>query len=196
MARQRRTRPTRERRTRILVVTEGTSTEPQYLEGLQSALRSNGSTTVVQTHGLGKDPVAVVKHCIGLRKQKKDFDYYFCLVDVDEHAGLDSAIRLAQDNDVSLLVSNAQFEIWLLWHVEATRGHRSPADLARAMKKHGLLTGKKAKDIPRDFPFHRVHEAAARARAADEDLAANRAGPNPSSAMPELIDLMLDSVKS
>lgn len=45
---------------RILVVTEGEKTEPQYVERLDTYLRSKESTTVVKRVGVGKDPLSVV----------------------------------------------------------------------------------------------------------------------------------------
>lgn len=196
MARQRSSRPDRIERTRILVVTEGLKTEPQYLEGLQSYYRSIGATAVVERHGLGKDPKAVAKHCIDLKKRKPDFDYYVCLVDVDQHPHLDEAMRIAEQNDVLMLVSNVKFEVWLLWHVKESRAAQTSSNLDHAVLKHDLVTGKKKKDISRNFPYQYVENAIRTAYLADLELAANRKGQNPSTAMPVLISLMLKEKNS
>lgn len=60
-----RRRPQRRERKRILVVTEGLRTEPQYLDRLQQCMRD--ANAVVKHRGVGKDPRDVVKKCIELR---------------------------------------------------------------------------------------------------------------------------------
>jgi len=60
-------RPRRQLARRILVVTEGTRTEPQYVEGLDRYLRSAGATAVVRPVAVGKDPMKVVRKCIEIR---------------------------------------------------------------------------------------------------------------------------------
>lgn len=51
----------------MLVVTEGTETEPQYVERLDAFLRSSEFTTHVKRVGVGKDPLRVVEKCVELR---------------------------------------------------------------------------------------------------------------------------------
>lgn len=80
---------------RILVVTEGTRTEPQYVEGLNHYLRDGGATAVVKSVAVGKDPLKVVQKCMEKRDSEegrgKDFDDCVCLVDVDQHEMLPAA---------------------------------------------------------------------------------------------------------
>lgn len=59
--RRRRGRPHRQPARRILVVTEGTRTDPQYVEGLNRYLRSNGATAIVKPVSVGKDPLKVMQ---------------------------------------------------------------------------------------------------------------------------------------
>ena len=189
--RGRRTRPHREPARRILVVTEGTRTEPQYVEGLNRYLRSKGATATVKPVSVGKDPLKVVQKCVEKRDEaihnEKDYDDCVCLVDVDEHQTLSAAVRLAEQEKILLLISNLKFETWLRWHAEDKRSALTSAQLDDLVARLGLVKGK---ILSQSFPFHHVHKACKTARAVDTELRAGREGPDPSSAMPILVDLM------
>ncbi len=185
-------RPKRQPARRILVVTEGRLTEPQYVEGLNRYLRSAGATATVKSVPVGKDPLKVVRKCIEIRDKAtadvKGYDFCVCLVDVDQHEALGDACQLAGRESILLLVSNLKFEAWLRWHVEDKRSAQSTSQLDNLTANLGLVTKKM---LAPAFPFHAVHEACEIARRADPDLEAGRVGPDPSSAMPILVDLML-----
>ncbi|MEV0359706.1 RloB family protein [Nocardia sp. NPDC050697] len=174
------------------MVTEGTRTEPQYVEGLNSYLRSRGTTAVVKSVPVGKDPMKVVLKGIELRDKAasagKDYDTCVCLVDVDQHETLAAACWLATRESILLLVSNLKFEAWLRWHVEDKHSALTTSQLDELVAKLGLVT---KKVLAPDFPFHAVHQACEVARRVDSGLEAGRIGPDPSSALPILVDLML-----
>ncbi|WP_185744279.1 RloB family protein [Arachnia propionica] len=176
---------------RILVVTEGTCTEPQYVEGLNDYLRHQGVTAMVKRVPVGKDPLKVVKKCIEVRNdaaaRDREYDICVCLVDVDQHQTLPAACRLAAEENVFVIVSNLKFEVWLRWHVEDRCSVLSTIELDDLMGKMGLTVGK---NLSSTFPFPAVDRACATARRADPDLKAGRVGPDPSTAMPVLVDLM------
>lgn len=185
-------RPQRQFAQRILVVTEGTLTEPQYIEGLQQFLRSKCANATVKTVSVGKDPLRVVQKCIKLRngalqKDKERFDHCVCLVDVDKHQTLRAAIELAKQEGIKLLISNLKFEVWLRWHAENKRSALSSAQLDEVVSKLDLVKGKTLS--PR-FPYGSVQNACKTARAADPEMRSGRKGPDPSSSMPILIDLL------
>lgn len=184
-------RPQRQPVRRILVVTEGLRTEPLYVEGLNRHLRSKGATAVVNPVKVGKDPLKVVEKCIEKReaaaRNDKDYDVCVCLVDVDQHASLTAAAQLAQEENIQLLVSNLKFETWLRWHVEDKRSALWSAQLDHLAADLGLVTGKALS--PR-FPFDAVQSACKIARSVDPGMKPGRKGPNPSSALPILVDLM------
>lgn len=184
-------RPLRNPARRILVVTEGEKTEPQYVQGLNAYLRSAGTTAVVKAAGVGKDPLKVVLKCIELRdtavKKEKGYDHCVCLVDVDQHSTLPAALNLAAAEEILLLISNLKFEVWLRWHVEDKRPALNNTQLDHCVEELGLL---KDKSLVHPFPFDGVHDAYQTAYLADPDLAAGRKGPDPSSAMPVLVALM------
>lgn len=189
--RARGSRPKREIRTRILVVAEGKETEPQYVERLDAHLRSEGTTTVVKTVGVGKDPLKVVHKCLELRDaaagRGKEYDRCVCLVDVDQHSTLDAALSLASSESVDVIVSSLKFEVWLRWHLENKFSALTSAQLDGLLEKHQVL---KDKTLAPQFPIYAVDAACQRARKADPGLASGRVGPDPSSAMPVLVDMM------
>lgn len=189
--RGRTSRPKKQLARRILVVTEGTRTEPQYVEGLNSYLRNAGATAVVKSVAVGKDPLKVVQKCIELRDKAetndKDYDDCVCLVDVDQHDALSDAIELATQQSILVLVTNLKFEVWLRWHVEVKRSALSTSQLDTLVEDLGLL---KKKSLVSSFPFQAVHDACEIARQADPSMDAGRIGPDPSSSMPILVDLM------
>lgn len=184
-------RPKRETARRILVVTEGTKTEPQYVERLNSYLRSRASTAIVKPVGVGRDPLHVVRKCVELRDAaengEKAYDVCVCLVDVDRHTKLTDATVLAEQESILLLISNLKFEAWLRWHAEEKRSPLTSAQLDRQAEKLNLV---KDKALSPRFPFDAVDRACQIARQADPELRAGRKGPNPSSAVPVLVDLM------
>ncbi|WP_330166644.1 RloB family protein [Brevibacterium sp. CCUG 69071] len=184
-------RPQRNPARRILVVTEGIRTEPQYVERLDGYLRSRSATAIVKSVGVGEDPLRVVEKSIELRDAaagtEKRYDVCVCLVDVDEHTTLERASRLAEHESILLLVSNLKFEAWLRWHAEDKRSALSSSQLDQRMATLKLTTGKR---LPLRFPIDGVDDACRVARAADPAMQAGRVGPDPSSAMPILVDLM------
>lgn len=176
------------------MATEGKVTEPEYVDGLVQHVRPGAH---VKTVGVGADPARVVRKAVELRDRErakdkdKDYDHVVCLVDTDEHANIDAARGLAEVERVILLISNLKFEQWLLWHAATDRRECTSADLDRRMETHALVQqGDRSKHLANDFPFAGVDQAIRLARQCDPRLAAGRHGPNPSSALPVLIDLI------
>lgn len=192
--RRRPTRPHRQLARRILVVTEGTRTEPQYVEGLSRYLRSKGATAIVKPVSVGKDPLKVVQKCVEKRDEAaqndKGYDESVCLVDVDEHQTLPAAVQLAEREGIRLLISNLKFEAWLRWHAEDKRSVLTSTQLDDLVAQLGLVKGK---ILSQSFPFQHVHRAIVTARAIDPEMRPGRKGPNPSSAMPILVELMQEA---
>lgn len=85
------------------------------------------------------------------------------------------------------LVSNLKFEVWLRWHAEETTSSLSSSQLDERVAKLGLV---KNKILLASFPIHEVLTACAVARRVDPDMVVGRVGPDPSSAMPILVDLL------
>lgn len=105
----------------ILVVCGGRTTEPAYVKGLLRAVDNRAVDVRVKV--CPQDPVSVVRHAVGERTRAGD--YYvgtWCVLDVDEFAHLDKALRLADAEGIDIALSNPCFELWLLLHFRDQRG--------------------------------------------------------------------------
>lgn len=182
---QRNLRRPRQHKTRYAVFTEGRVTELQYLEKLRQRIRPQDAE--FKFIKIGKDPSAIYKRCLRVLKQD-NFDQGIIVVDVDQHERLEEMLDdCRRSPHVNALVSNPCFELWLLWHATDRRGYTETRECVRLARINNL-TGDK--DLNTKFPIASFPEAAKRAQQAWSELAPNKKGPNPSSAMPWLIDLM------
>lgn len=115
----------------ILVVCGAKNTEPAYLRGLLASVDNRAVDVKIKI--CAQDPVSVVRHTA--TERDKAGDYYeqsWCVLDVDEFAHLDRALRLAADKNVEVALSNPCFELWLLLHF---RDHRAPVNGYRQAEK-------------------------------------------------------------
>ncbi len=181
----RKSRHTKQLKTHYAVFTEGLVTERQYLELLRQHLRPRHATFSIKP--IGKDPSRVFTE---YRKAERrgDFDRAILVVDVDQHHKLEEVLRECRSSAaVDAIVTNPCFELWLLWHAADRRGYTETRECVRLARINNL-TGDK--DLNTKFPIASFPEAVKRAQQAWSELAPNKKGPNPSSAMPWLIDLM------
>ena len=171
-------RPKRQEiRKRILIVTEGAVTEPEYFERLRKIIAPNYAVILDVRPKLRKsrgnrkwksNPVSVVEECISLRNHDRsqqssnntDQEPYvacFAIVDVDDwdssrnpSSQLNKAIHLAKDNEIQLLISNLKFEVWLVWHLEGTTPKLTSTELDKQCLHKKILNGK---NLHPDFPL-------------------------------------------
>lgn len=123
---------------RILIVSEGSKTEPLYFEDIRATYQLHSANVEVQPSQLGTAPIQVVKYARqlfekgdlhkGIRPQS--FDQVFAVFDRDDHGSYFDALNLAKSldgklkNDAKQLVkftaiaSVPSFELWLLLHYE------------------------------------------------------------------------------
>jgi hypothetical protein len=112
---------------KVLIVTEGSKTEPHYFQELKDYYKLS-SANVRITGDCGSDPVSVVKFGKALyRKEKKKgdpFDRVFCVIDKDTHANFAEAINiLLQASPKGTFIATASvpcFEYWFLLHFQLT----------------------------------------------------------------------------
>ena len=124
---------------RIVVVTEGASTEPEYLKSF-NRFHGHGSVRLVPIGGVG-DPRSVVERAIDeAEKLKGDRlagrDSVWAMFDRDVHPRFDEARDLARGNNISLAVSNPCFEIWGIFHY---RDHDAPLGRHECQRLFGEL---------------------------------------------------------
>lgn len=122
-------RPTRRPRECILVVCEGTETEPNYLRSLRRAIGL--STLEVEIVGEGVEIVGVVAEAIRRRDERETaaegsnrlapFDEVWCVADTErkkDNPSWERGVDRARATDLKLAWSNPCFEFWLLLHFE------------------------------------------------------------------------------
>ncbi len=126
---------------RILIVTEGSKTEPLYLEEIRAAHQLHSANVEVQPAQMGTAPIQVVRYAQQLfedgdmRKgiRPKSFDQVYAVFDRDDHDSYFSALNLAKALDGKLrndekqpitfkaIASIPSFELWLLLHYESVQ---------------------------------------------------------------------------
>lgn len=126
---------------RLLIVTEGSKTEPQYLEEIRSLHKLHSANVAVQPAQLGTEPIRVVQYAQRLFEsgdlhrgiRPRQFDGVFVVFDRDAHATYNDALQCVQSlngrlrNDerqpvmFKAVVSIPCFELWLLLHYEDIR---------------------------------------------------------------------------
>ena len=137
---------------RILIVTEGTKTEPNYFGEIRSHFRLHTANVGIYPGALGTDPLNVVEYARQLfvdgdrhkHIPARAFDQVYAVFDRDNHASYHEALTRAAQLDGTLRNDNRQkvpfravasvpnFEFWLLLHYENVQApiHRDEA-LAR-----------------------------------------------------------------
>ncbi len=108
---------------RVLIVCEGTKTEPQYFAGMVRHYKL--STANIKVVGQGADPLSIVKKAKELSRQERDheenYDVVFCVFDRDEHTNFETATAAANSSNLRLSRSWPCFEFWFLLHFGYTR---------------------------------------------------------------------------
>lgn len=122
-ARQAKRRQTRQIVCKILIVCEGTKTEPNYFEAFK---KFNRGTNVydIEVKGLGANTTSVVDKAIDL-KNKGNYDRVWAVFDKDSFSDdkFNNAIIKAEKNGICCAWSNEAFELWYLYHfVNRTTG--------------------------------------------------------------------------
>jgi RloB-like protein len=137
---------------RILIVTEGSKTEPNYFREIRNAYRLHTANVSIHPGALGTAPIHVVDYARQLfeggdrHKQiaPRAFDQVYAVFDRDAHESYHEALQRAEQLDGKLrsdarrpvpfkaVASVPSFELWLLLHYENIQApiHRDEA-LAR-----------------------------------------------------------------
>ncbi len=153
----RRRRPFRNPLPRILIVCEGTRTEPSYF----NELRHTDRIPIDLEISPGGVPKTLVQRAVELKtaaekeaKTRKDenllYDHVWCVFDIDEHLAVPDAKQQARDNDIELAISNPCFELWILLHFQDQRAHIDRAVVQRECAKY-------LPDYEKKVPFAKLH---------------------------------------
>lgn len=141
---------------RILIVTEGSKTEPLYLEEIRAAYQLHSANVEVQPGQLGTAPIQVARYARQLFEEgdlhkgirPRSFDQVYVVFDRDDHDSYFNALGLAESLDGKLrnddrqpvsfkaIASIPSFELWLLLHYEdiQTPPHRD--EVMARLKQH------------------------------------------------------------
>lgn len=179
----------------ILVFTEGSRTEVDYLMYWRRAYRQHITVVVDNFHGV---PLALVQEAVYRKKIEarnerrsggNSFDEIWCVFDIDEHPNVSEAKALASEHGIRLAISNPCVELWFLLHFADHRAWIGRGKVQSVSKKH-LAVKNKSIDQTSFEKLRDGHEAAkARALALDAKHLGDgsTAGSNPSSGLWELI---------
>lgn len=141
---------------RILIVTEGSKTEPLYLEEIRAAHQLHSANVAVQPGQLGTAPIQVLRYAQRLFEEgdlhkgirPKSFDQIYAVFDRDEHDSYFEALNLARSLDGKLrnddrqavsfkaIASIPSFELWLLLHYEDIRAPIQRDEVMARLKQH------------------------------------------------------------
>lgn len=194
---------------RILVVSEGTKTEPQYLNEIRTELRLSTAHVQVQPGGFGTEPLSLVEYAEHLFShgdrelgiEPRAFDQIFVVFDRDDHATYHAALakaaaldnRLTNDEHkhihVEAIASVPCFELWLLLHFVDVQAPLHRNEVYEMLRQH----------LPDYAKGQGGHWAATKDR---RDIAAQRAaaraaatnahdGNEPFTDMHRLVDLLI-----
>ena len=195
--RAKRSRANREPYDRVLIVCEGSKTEPLYFYELVDFCSLSPDNVRIVGHG--SDPLEVVRHAKKLQRQERRrgdrFDRVYCVFDRDEHSSFDRASDEAKTSGLQLARSWPCFEYWLLLHFHYSRrpytrtGGRSPAencinDLREHLPQYTKATEGVCQELEEKLEI-------AKARAIQTmDEAQETEEPNPSTEIHELISYL------
>lgn len=133
----------------VLIVCEGTETEPNYMRSLCNSLRLNNANFKIV--GRGTDPLTLVNYALEVFEEDGSYDRVYCIFDKDQHATYDQAISKAQSlcqspkNSIPLyvIISIPCVEYWFLLHyIETDRpyvsvGNKTAGEILKSeLKKH------------------------------------------------------------
>jgi len=127
----------------ILIVCEGTKTEPNYFEAIKETFPKKILETYrIDVEGTGTSTLKIVEIAIGLRKQAKKlhnriYDYVWVVFDRDSFPVVDfnNSIFKAQSSNIDCAWSNEAFELWYVLHFQ----YRN-TPMAREDYKKGIET--------------------------------------------------------
>lgn len=132
---------------KLLIVAEGEVSEPQYFEFVKSELSAFGVNVKCIP---GKvDPLKLVRKALVLRDAEISdygkaggFDEVWVAMDVDTHETLTAALKLANDEEVHVALSNPCFELWLLLHLKHHAQHTLSKPMTSLWQKESGLGDK------------------------------------------------------
>lgn len=150
---------------RILIVCEGSKTEPLYFEEIRIDMRLPTANIAVSPSDMGTEPIQVVQYACQLFEkgdrhkgiEPRAFEQVYAVFDRDDHRTYFDALKLSESLNGKLrndskqavkflsIVSVPSFELWLLLHFEDIRAPLHRDEVMRKLKQHipGYEKGKR-----------------------------------------------------
>lgn len=124
----------------ILVVCEGSKTEPYYLNDLKRELGLT-AMKVVPGNISGTNPKSITDYTKAefkkmLKEKGVEKENFWCAFDRDDHEYVENALVMARDNGFKVSFSNPCFELWLLLHFQDQNAWINRKDAKRQLKKY------------------------------------------------------------
>ncbi len=128
----------------MLIVCEGSATEPTYFQAVTKHLRL---AAVTVRGAKGSAPMTAVHDAVEAKLNREQiadqsasiapYDHVWCVFDVDQHPKMKDALAFAEKHQINVALSNPCFEFWLLLHFGrfATTG-QSRNQIHRELKRH------------------------------------------------------------
>lgn len=177
---------------RVLIVTEGSKTEPTYFRKLIQELGLTTARVQIVGDG-GSAPKSVVEEAEKRLNHDADFEQIYCIFDRDRHTSYDIALQavrtLAESRNfktktVCAITSVPCFELWYLLHVSESRkpyesastGGSPAQSLISDLKKNAPFNNYEKKDCEEFYKIISEHRENAIARAENFLLEATRTG--------------------
>ena len=141
---------------RVLIVSEGSKTEPNYFGEIRDQYRLHTANVQVRHSELGTSPIQVVQYAAELfengdrhkKIQARVYDRIYAVFDRDDHQSYSNALSLAQSLDGKLkndekksvsfqaIASVPSFELWLLLHYEDIQAPIHRDEVMQRLKRH------------------------------------------------------------
>lgn len=136
----------REPKKRVVVVCEGSKTEPSYLRLINRRARD----ALIELEVVDEDatsPKQLVERACGVltaarrearrtRDPNAKVDEIWCVFDVDEHRMIREAREQAHANGVHAAISNPSFELWLVLHFTDQTAYLHRDEALRRVRDH------------------------------------------------------------
>lgn len=140
----------------MLIVCEGSKTEPNYFEEIRQEFRIPGAHVKVIS-GNGTAPLQVVNTALEAFKEVPDYEQVFAVFDRDDHQSYHDAITRAEANASKLknrekqrirfeaVASVPSFEVWFLLHFRAVTAWLHRDQVMQQLREHvpGYAKGQK-----------------------------------------------------
>lgn len=114
---------------RILIITEGTKTEPQYFKLLINELKILTANVKI-IKDCGSAPANIAEEAEKILSYDDDYQKIYCVFDRDRHATYDKALEMIEkiskkrqfiNKEIKAITSVPCFEYWYLLHVSDSR---------------------------------------------------------------------------